>query len=189
MPHPSRQSRVVHLDNAVHHGGLRADGDITMLLWHASEGDESAAQTIDYLNTTTEKTASYTFVIDRDGTMYRMARVNLITYHAGDSAWPNPVPATRANPDRPNGGRSVNRQAIGICFANNARNRGVEADPITEAQRESACWLAAVLMEQYPSIVRNLTHAEVSPGRKIDPAPGISGDEIRAMLDAYLAAA
>lgn len=188
MPHASLQSRVVHLDDAAHHGGLREASDVTMLLWHASEGDESAQGTIHYLNTTEEKTASYTFVIDRDGMIYRMARVNLITYHAGDSAWPNPVHATRENPDRPNGGHSVNRVSIGICFANNARNRGVDADPITEAQRESACWLASVLMDQYP-IARSLTHAEVSPGRKVDPGPAISGDEIRAMLDAYLAAA
>jgi N-acetylmuramoyl-L-alanine amidase len=185
MSHPSLQDRVVPLDNAVHHGGLRADVDVTTLLLHASEGSESAQGTIEYLNTTGEKTASYNYVIDRPGTIYRMARPNIIAYHAGDSAWPNPVRATPANPERPNGGRSINRVAIGICWANNARNTG---EGLTPEQLESGLWLCATLARQHP-IAHVLGHYEVSPGRKVDPLPAISMDTFRQLLTAYQVAA
>lgn len=185
MSHPSLQSRVVPLDNAVHHGGLRADAEVTTLLLHASEGSESARRTIDYLNTTTEKTASYNYVIDRPGTIYRMARANIIAYHAGDSAWPNPVCATKENPERPNRGRSVNRVAIGICWANNGRNTG---EGLTPEQLESGLWLCATLKRSHP-IAHVLGHYEVSPGRKVDPKPAISMETFRSLLTAYLVAA
>lgn len=185
MSRPSLQSRVVHLDSSVHHGGLRESSVVTTLVVHASEGSDSAKGTIDYLNTTDEKTASYHYVIDRDGTIYRMTRTNLIAYHAGDSAWPNPVRATAASPERPNGGRSVNGVSIGICWANNSRNTDEEP---TAAQIESALWLCAELMDEYP-IARTLTHGEVSPGRKIDPEPAITGDAFRKLLADYVAAA
>lgn len=184
MSHPSLQSRVVHRDDAVHHGGLRAASDVTIRLWHASEAWWTATQLIDWLNSTTEKSASYTYVIDRDGTIVRMARGNIITYHAGDSAWPNPKVAASED-DRPNGGRSVNRVSLGICFCNNARNGD---DPLTPAQIESGLWLAAALDEEYP-IARDLMHYEVSPGRKVDTLPALSGDDWRAMLAAYWAEA
>lgn len=184
MSPPSLQSRVEHLDNALHHGGLRDAAVVTMLIWHASEGDESAADTVHYLNTTQDKTASYHYVIDRDGGITRMTNPILVAYHAGDSAWPNPIRATPANPDRPNGGRSVNAISIGICFANNGRNTG---EAITDAQRESGLWLAGSLADDYP-IARHLGHLEVSPGRKVDPGPSLDMDEWRAAIAAYLEA-
>lgn len=183
MSHPSLQDRVRHADSAVHHGGLRASTDVTMRLWHATEGPQDADGIIEYLNTTEDKSASYHYLIDRDGTIVRMTRPNLIAYHAGDSAWPNPIPATRENPDRPNGGRSVNRVSIGIAFCNDGAETG---EAITPAQIESALWLAAAIDEDY-AIVRDLGHLEVSPGRKIDPGPSLSMNEWRAQLAAYFA--
>lgn len=183
MSHPSLQSRVVHLDNAVHHGGLR-QGSPTMLLMHASEGSESARGTIDYLNTTRDKDASYNYVIDRPGTIYRMTAANIVAYHAGDSDWPAPKRATPQNPDRPNGGKSVNRIAIGICWANNSRNTG---EQLTDAQIDSALWLCAQFVGDYKIPVnRVLGHCEVSPGRKVDPEPAITMEQWRQLLSDYL---
>ena len=121
MTRPSLQSRVVHLDNAVHHGELRQE-KVSLIVMHCTEGG-SAQSTIEYLNTTDEKTASYHYIIERDGTIYRMTAPNIVAYHAGDSAWPNPVPATPANPEKPNGGRSVNRRSIGIAWAHQGREQ------------------------------------------------------------------
>lgn len=182
MPRDSLQSRVVRLDNAVHHGGLRPV-PISMVILHATEGD-SAKSSIDYLNTTTDKIASYHYIIDRDGTIVRMTAPNLVAYHAGDSAWPNPIRATPAHPDRPNDGRSLNRCSVGIAWA----NRG-DGEPLTQAQIDSALWLCATFVDgvRVPvAMVRG--HYEISPGRKSDPSPAMSMDDWRTRLTTYLGA-
>jgi N-acetylmuramoyl-L-alanine amidase len=175
MTHPSLQSRVVHLDNAKHHGGTRATNTITLIVMHTTAGD-SAMSSIDYLNTTTGKSASYHHVIDRDGTIYRMCPITQVAYHAGDSAWPNP----RRYP--PGNHTSVNTRSIGIAWAN--RNDG---EALTPAQKESALWLCALYCRDDAIPVSQVVgHCEVSPGRKTDPTPAISMDDWRAELAAYL---
>lgn len=178
MSRPSLQDRVTRLDNAVHNGGLRP-GSPTMIIMHATDGD-SARSSITYLNTTADKQASYHYLIDRDGSILRMLAPTQIAYHAGDSAWPNPTPATPQNPDRPNGGKSVNRTSIGIAWAN-------KGEPLTDAQLESALWLAGTFATQYRIPVERVRgHYEVSPGRKPDPMPAMDMDEFRALLTHYL---
>ena len=174
----SLQSRVTRLDSAVHHGGPRSH-PVSMIIMHDTDG-YSARSSIDYLNTTTEKSASYTYLIDRDGSILRMTDPDLIANHAGDSAWPNPVRATPSNPNKPNGGHSVNGISVGIAFAS-------KEEPPTDEQRASALWLCAVLMEQHNQITidRVRGHYEVSPVRKNDPAPH-DMDDFRAMLREYL---
>ena len=173
------QDRVERLDCAVHHGPLRVGTQVTLLVMHTTDGG-SARSSIDYLNTTDDKTASYHYLIDRDGAILRMTAPNLVAYHAGDSAWPNPIPATRGNPDRPNGGRSVNRISIGIAWAN-------KGEPLTDEQIESAEWLCGALCHEYAiDTAMVLGHREVSPGRKVDPEPQVIGmDEWRALLARY----
>ena len=172
--------RVTHQDSSVHHGGLRPNSSVQMLIMHTTDGD-SAQSSIDYLNTTDDKTASYHYVIDRDGSIIRMTNPNLIAYHAGDSAWPNPVKATAANPDRPNGGRSVNRISIGIAWAN-------KGEPLTDAQVESGLWLCGTLATEYGVLTTSiLGHYQVSPGRKTDPLPAQDMDEWRRLLTNYMA--
>lgn len=178
MTRPSLQSRVVHLDNAVHHGELRQE-KVSLIVMHCTEGG-SAQSTIEYLNTTDEKTASYHYIIERDGTIYRMTAPNIVAYHAGDSAWPNPVPATPANPEKPNGGRSVNRRSIGIAWAHQGREQ------LTVAAIASALWLCGEIMQEHdipPSSV--VGHYEVSPGRKVDPRPAMEMSDWRQRLGAY----
>lgn len=180
MSHPSLQSRVRALDNATHHGSLREER-VNLIVMHTTDGD-SAMSSITYLNTTTDKTASYHYVIDHDGTIYRMTAPNLVAYHAGDSAWPNPLKATTNNPDRPNGGRSVNRRSIGVAWAN-------KGEPLTALQIESALWLVTTLMGGYavplPGVVG---HLEVSPGRKVDPPASVMAmNDWRARLATHMA--
>ena len=179
MSHADLQDRVKHLDSAVHHGGLRTSA-VSMLIMHTTDG-ESAQSSIDYLNTTHDKTASYHYLIDRNGDILRMTAPNIVAYHAGDSAWPNPIPASRANPDRPNGGRSVNRISIGIAWAN-------KGEALTDEQIESAEWLCGSLMSEYGIPVDSVRgHYEIAPGRKTDPKPPQDMDEWRALLTNYVA--
>lgn len=177
MTRRSLQDRVTRLDNAVHHGGERA-AKPTLIIMHCTEG-ESAQSSIDYLNHTSDKKASYHYLIDRNGDMLRMCPPETVAYHAGDSAWPNPKPATRDN-QKPNGG-SVNARSLGIAWAN-------DGEQITDAQLESALWLVGTFMDKYlipPSKV--LGHYEVSPNRKHDPLPAMEMKEFRALLSRYLA--
>jgi len=174
------QSRVKILDNAVHHGGARP-ADPSLIVWHGTEGD-SAMSSIEYLNTTTDKSASYTYVIERDGIMYRMTSPALVAWHAGDSAWPHPVVATAGN-QKPNGGRSVNAISLGVAFANKG-----DGEPLTLEQRASGLWLAKVYIARFDiPIALNLIHAEVSPGRKTDTLSFMTGDQWRAALTEYMA--
>ena len=177
MTHPSLQDRVTRLDCAVHHGSLRA-ADPTMIVMHCTEGG-SARSSIEYLNTTADKDASYHYLIDRDGSILRMTAPNIIAWHAGDSAWPNPIAATSDNPDKPNGGRSVNWCSLGIAWAN-------DGEALTPEQIESALWLCSTEMAQYgiPAIMV-VGHYEVSPGRKTDPRPAMDMGDWRAQLLAY----
>lgn len=160
----SLQSRVRVLDNAVHHGGER--GHPSLALWHSARTRGNALETIRYLNTTKERVGSYHYLIDRDGLMYRMCKVELNAYHAGDSAWPHPIPGDGTEYCRPNGGKSVNAISLGFAFV----TMDEEGEQPNELQLESGLWLAKVYSTRYdipPSL--HLAHKEVSPGRKTDP--------------------
>lgn len=171
------QSLVVRLDNALHHGARRTV-EPSMIVIHTTDGD-SALSSIQYLNTTRDKIASYHYVVDRDGKMYRMTDPNFVAYHAGDSKWPDPIRATQANP-KPNGGHSVNNCSLGVAWA----NRG---EPLTTQQIASGLWLCSLFHEMYDiEIARILGHYEVAPGRKTDPMPAMEMNHWRELVTQYL---
>lgn len=161
------QSRVRQLDSAVHHGGERGEGaDPAMIVWHSTRSRMTAPEVINYLNTTSERVASYHYLLNRDGLIYRMCRPELVAYHAGDSAWPYPMPGDGTEECRPNKGKSVNSISLGFAFC----TKDDEGEQPTELQIASALWLAKVYMALFdipPSL--NVAHKEVSPGRKTDP--------------------
>ena len=178
----SLQSRVTVLDNATHHGGERGAGPAE-IIWHSTRSRMSARDLIEYLNTTKERIASYHYVIDRDGAIVRMCRPELVAWHAGDSAWPNPIVGDGTEECRPNGGHSVNAISLGFAFC----TKDDEGEQPTALQIESALWLAKVYMARYdipPSL--NLAHKEVSPGRKTDPI-GFDMDDWRRQIGALFA--
>lgn len=178
-PHLSLQSRVRAVPQSpTHHGPSREMSAVDMIVMHCTAG-ASAMSSIEYLNTTADIAASYHFVIDRDGLIYRMCPVTVVAYHAGDSAWPTPV---RYPPG--NGGRSVNARSVGIAWAN--RNDGIEQ--LTRAQVSSALWLCSIYTgAAYVSTARVLSHAQVSPGRKTDPVPETMPMDVwRTLLSLYL---
>lgn len=98
---------------------------------------------------------SYHYLIERNGAILRMTDPNYTAYHAGVSAWPN----------KPVGRESVNSRSIGIAFVNDN-----VAEPITQAQIESADWLCRTWMQKLGIRASAIVgHKEVSPGRKTDP--------------------
>jgi N-acetyl-anhydromuramyl-L-alanine amidase AmpD len=161
----SLQSRVKVLDNARWHGGERG-APPALISWHATRDRGDALSVIEYLNSTKDKKASYNYLIDRDGWMTRMCRVEFVAWSCGDSAYPHPVQGDGTEDCRPNGGKSINAIQLSIAWC----IKDDEGEEPTLEQRASGLWLAKVYMTRYdipPSM--NVGHKEVSPGRKTDP--------------------
>jgi N-acetylmuramoyl-L-alanine amidase len=169
----SLQDRVVRLDNAVHAGARRDRSAITLIVLHCTVGGH-AKGSIEYLNNTRDKSASYHYVIDRDGLIYRMCPPERVAYHAGDSDWPNPRPYPNKT--------SVNPYSLGIAWAN-----WNDGEALTAEQEESGLWLCGVFVERGVSIERVVGHYEVSPGRKTDPEFAVDMNVWRDKLTYYLA--
>lgn len=118
----------------------------TTIVLHASAG-ASAESSINWL----EKIGlSYHYIIERDGTVTKLAPVGRVAFHAGVSHGPN--------------GSNVNDYSIGICFAN--RNNG---EVFPNVQVDAAHALVNELTQTMPSLKYITTHYLVSPGRKNDP--------------------
>lgn len=161
----SLQSRVRRLDNARYKGAERPRSAVNLLTMHATASGRrsKALGIISWMNGPIDPRGirgptgpvSYHYLIDRDGTIYRMLEPKFTAYHAGVSAWPN----------APRGRESVNPRAIGVAFVNDNLT-----EELTALQLESAEWLCRVLMRQYNiSASQVVSHREVAPGRKTDP--------------------
>lgn len=163
------QDRVVHLDNARHHGGLRPPGvRLDLVVWHATAGD-TLAGAWSWLNRVLksgESPGSYTYGIEKNGTIHRTLPVSVTPYHAGRSAWPVPLGGVPRY-------ASVNTRSIGVAFANdNGSDDNPHDDSLTYEQALSGLWLGRVLTLQYGiPLDRHRGHREVAPGRKTDPVP------------------
>lgn len=173
-----RASLVHHADNARWHGG-DFPSKPSMLIMHRARGSFEAEDLMHYLNVVRPTPASYNYIIEKKGDIWRMTPK--VAYHAGDSAWPHPKPGDGTEECKPNGGKTLNAIAIGICWTGN------DNEPITMDQQASALWLSKIKMteNQIPlSLV--LGHYEVSPRRKIDPRPAMDMDHWREVLGNYL---
>lgn len=182
------QHTVRRMDNARYTGGKREASAIDCLVIHATAGDrvDAAVGWMNRLLHDGEGMASYHYLIPKDRAegIYRMCDPLVIAYHAGASAVPTenpPQPIKR----RWNGRRpSLNKQSIGIAFANDNGSDGDQADDdLTPWQRQASLWLAAAMCRRFKiSPGRIFTHREVSPGRKTDPLPRIFDPELFAVL-------
>lgn len=160
----SLQSRVVHVDNAMHTGGIFT-AIPKYIVWH-STGGATALEAIEWLNRpNSDNPASYHYIIDPSGMIFRMTPIEVVAYHAGKSWWPDPVPVTGPTHFET---RSLNRYSYGVAFA----NKDSERASLTRAQLSSGYWLGRFLMEKTKvGIAANLGHREIAPLRKSDPNP------------------
>lgn len=89
------------------------------------------------------------YLIDRQGTIYRLVDDANIAYHAGESQMPD-------------GRTGVNAFSIGVEMLN------TEQDQYTDKQYQSMKNLIVYLKERYP-IKFVVGHNDIAPGRKTDP--------------------
>ena len=90
-------------------------------------------------------------LIERDGRITQYVSFNKRAWHAGLSCF--------------QGREKCNDFSIGIEL------EGSNEQPFTDAQYQALQWLTQLIMQAYPKITseRIVGHADISPGRKIDP--------------------
>jgi N-acetylmuramoyl-L-alanine amidase len=94
------------------------------------------------------------WLIDEDGTVYRLVAEEMRAWHAGKSFWA--------------GERDINSRSIGIELVNPGHEWGYRPFPM--AQMEALATLATGILRRHAvPASRVLAHSDVAPGRKQDP--------------------
>jgi N-acetylmuramoyl-L-alanine amidase len=125
---------------------------VDILLLHYT-GMQSAQAALDRLCDAKAKVSAH-YVVDEDGTTYRLVEEDFRAWHAGAACWA--------------GMRDINARAIGIEIVNPGHEFGYRAFPMR--QMESVLTLAREIVARHaiaPS--RVLGHSDVAPLRKEDP--------------------
>ena len=134
------------------HGPRRGEGPIDILLLHYT-GMPTAAAALDRLCDPAAQVSAH-YLIDEDGTVWRLVDELRRAWHAGDSFWA--------------GDSDVNSRSIGIELANPGHGPDYRAFPDPQMQALEA--LAQDIMRRHPiPSHRALGHSDVAPGRKRDP--------------------
>lgn len=134
------------------HGPRRPDAVVDILLLHYT-GMTDCASALDRLCDPAAKVGAH-YLIDDDGTTYRLVPEGRRAWHAGAARW-------AGEPD-------VNGRSIGVELANPGHELGYRRFP--EAQIAALIALARELVGRHPIPPgRVLGHSDVAPGRKVDP--------------------
>ena len=113
----------------------------------------SAAAALERLTAEDSKVSCH-YMVDEDGTTYRMVPDAMRAWHAGVSYW--------------QGERDINSRSIGIEIVNPGHEFGYRAFP--EVQMRAVSLLAGRLVEAHSiPAARVLAHSDVAPARKQDP--------------------
>lgn len=125
---------------------------IDMLVLHYT-GMQNAEAALARLRDPETKVSAH-YLIDEDGTLYRLVPEERRAWHAGISAW--------------EGERNVNGCSIGIELVNPGHEFAYRAFP--EPQMAALVRLARAILTRHPIPAwRVLGHSDVAPGRKQDP--------------------
>jgi N-acetylmuramoyl-L-alanine amidase len=134
------------------HGPRPAGGGVDMLILHYT-GMPSAAAAIERLCTPEARVSAH-YVIDEDGTVWRLVPEERRAWHAGISSWA--------------GRRDINDRSVGIELVNPGHEFGYRDFP--EAQMASLETLCREILRRHPIPPRHvLGHSDVAPQRKRDP--------------------
>jgi N-acetylmuramoyl-L-alanine amidase len=134
------------------HDARPEGGHIDMLVLHYT-GMKTAAEAIDRLCDPAAKVSAH-YVIEEDGTTWRLIEESRRAWHAGVSSWQST--------------RHVNAVSIGIELINPGHEWGYRAFP--EAQMASLETLCGELLQRHPIPAdRVVGHSDVAPLRKQDP--------------------
>jgi N-acetylmuramoyl-L-alanine amidase len=105
------------------------------------------------------------YLIDEDGTTWRMVEEADRAWHAGVGAW--------------RGWRDINSRSIGIELSNPGHDYGYRDFP--DAQIETLIELARGILDRHPIPARNVVaHSDIAPSRKIDPGELFPWDRLAA---------
>jgi N-acetylmuramoyl-L-alanine amidase len=143
---------IIHERASPNHDARPESGRIDMLVLHYT-GMKMAAEAIDRLCDPAAKVSAH-YVIDEDGTVWRLVEESRRAWHAGVSFW--------------QGTRNVNAASIGIELVNPGHEWGYRAFP--DAQMVALETLCRGLLVRHP-IPRDrvVGHSDVAPLRKQDP--------------------
>jgi N-acetylmuramoyl-L-alanine amidase len=134
------------------HDARPAGKAVDILLLHYT-GMRDAASALERLTDRESKVSSH-YLIDEDGTAYRLVAESRRAWHAGVSFWA--------------GERDINGISIGIELVNPGHEFGYRAFP--QPQMAALIELARAILARHPiSPARVLGHCDVAPTRKIDP--------------------
>ena len=143
---------IIHERASANHDARSEAGRVDMLVLHYT-GMKTAAEAIDRLCDPAAKVSAH-YVIDEDGTVWRLVEESRRAWHAGVSFW--------------KGTRDVNAASIGIELVNPGHDWGYRAFP--EAQMASLEALCGGLLRRHPIPAdRVVGHSDVAPQRKQDP--------------------
>ncbi|MGH6717681.1 MAG: peptidoglycan recognition protein family protein [Alphaproteobacteria bacterium] len=127
-------------------------GLVDMLVLHYT-GMASAGAALDRLTDATAKVSAH-YVVDEDGTIFRLIAEHRRAWHAGVASW--------------RGQRDVNGASVGVELVNPGHDFGYR--PFPEAQMAALEALAKGILARHPIPARNVVgHSDVAPLRKDDP--------------------
>lgn len=133
-------------------GERKGDAPVDTLVLHYTD-TQSAVDAVDIL-TDPEKQVSAHYLLDEDGTVYRLVAEEKRAWHAGLSYW--------------RGDRDVNSRSIGIEIQNPGERFGYRAFP--EVQMSALITLVQGILGRWPIVPRNVIgHSDVACDRKRDP--------------------
>jgi N-acetylmuramoyl-L-alanine amidase len=131
----------------------RPDGAaVDMLILHYT-GMQSAAAAIARLCDPAAQVSSH-YVVEEDGTVWRLVAEDRRAWHAGVSFW--------------RGHEALNGRSIGIEIVNPGHEWGYR--PFPALQMAALCDLCLAILSRHPIPARNVVgHSDVAPERKEDP--------------------
>jgi N-acetylmuramoyl-L-alanine amidase len=134
------------------HGPRPGDGVVDMLILHYT-GMQSAEEALDRLCSAAAQVSAH-YLIDEDGTVWRLVPEARRAWHAGISSW--------------RGRTDINSASIGIELVNPGHDWGYRAFP--EPQMAALETLAQGILARHPIPAPFvLGHSDVAPARKRDP--------------------
>ncbi|HVJ54499.1 MAG TPA: N-acetylmuramoyl-L-alanine amidase [Aliidongia sp.] len=143
---------IVHDRPSPNHGPRRPGAPIDMLILHYT-GMASAEAALARLTDPAAEVSCH-WLVDEDGSVYRLVAEERRAWHAGHAYWA--------------GERDVNSRSIGIELVNPGHEWGYR--PFPAAQMAALRELALGIVGRHPIPAhRVLGHSDVAPGRKQDP--------------------
>ncbi|MFQ5983896.1 MAG: N-acetylmuramoyl-L-alanine amidase [Alphaproteobacteria bacterium] len=145
--------RLAIVDRLSPNNDARPDGvAVDMLILHYT-GMPTTAEALARLTDPSASVSAH-YLIDEDGTVYRLVAEARRAWHAGEASW--------------RGRRDVNGASIGIELHNPGYEHGYR--PYPEPQMAALEALAQDIMARHPIPARHvLGHSDVAPHRKRDP--------------------